>query len=63
MSLNEFLKKVKEGQFAMATFGGETWFVIMSNGFIRYCNYDGGFIRDTISLTPSTINAEYKFKN
>ena len=63
MNLSDFIKEVKEGQLAKATFNKEVWFVTMSHGFIRYCNFDRGLIREPIKLTPTNINALYEIRN
>lgn len=59
MKLSQLIETLHDNQVARAYFGGDSWYVTKSVGFIRYCNKEGTDIGEAVPLTPSNIRAEY----
>lgn len=60
MKLSQLVEELQEGEVAQGKFAGEIWYIKKSHGFIRYCNRDGGFVRESVPLTKSNLEATYK---
>jgi hypothetical protein len=60
LNLSELLLELQEGQYAIAKYGKDHWFVKKTKGNIRYCNSIGTYHKTCVTLTKSIINAEYK---
>lgn len=56
--LADMINKLKEGQVAIATYGGERWYITNSEG-VRYCDMNGDNIGELVTLSKSNILAHY----
>lgn len=56
--LADMINKLKKGQVAIATYGGERWYITNSEG-IRYCDMNGENIGELVTLSKSNIIAHY----